>query len=237
MNPFDILGVAADADETELKRAYARGIKRARPDEHPQEFQTLHEAYVAALAMLNWQQPTADEAVDAPVIGAAPPTACIAGTAQDRPEPQAAGSEHASESFDLPAFLDGLHALLDSPGADVESWLRQQPALYSLSLKRAITPALVDDLMQRPPLPPENLESLFSFFGIGMVNREFHWLTEDVEALRERSLQTHQPWASLQFQGENRPRIAENAHDPAWLRAALWLLFSFMIFGRACSSQ
>lgn len=230
MNPFDALGVAADASETELKRAYARGIRRARPDEHPQEFQVLHEAYVAALAMLDRQRPAAVEIADVPIMKAAQSTASIVGTAQDQPDSWA--QAHAADSFDLPAFLDQLHALLDSPEADVDSWLRQQPALYSLSLKRMITPALVDDLMQRPPMPPEVLESLFSFFGIGMVNREFDWLSEDVEELRERSLQTHQPWASLQFQGEDRPRIPENAYDSVWLRIAIWLLFTFMIFGR-----
>lgn len=235
MNPFDILGVSADASETELKRAYARGIKRARPDEHPQEFQALHEAYVAALAMLDWQRPATDEIDDPLVVGAAQSATSSASTAQDQadPPPQA----QASDSFDLPAFLDQLHAVLDDPETDVDAWLRQQTALYSLSLKRAITPGLVDDLLQRPPLPPDILQSLFSFFGIGIVNREFHWLAEDVEELRERSLQTHQPWASLQFQGENRPRISENAYDSVWPRIALWLLFSFMIFSRACSDR
>jgi len=231
VNPFDILGVPADASEMELKRAYARGIKQARPDEHPQEFQALHEAYIAALAMLVWQRPATDEITDQPVIGSAQPATSSASTAQDQVDlpPQA----QASDSFDLPSFLDQLHAVLDSPETDIDAWLRQQPALYSLSLKRAITPGLVDDLLQRPPLLPESLESLFAFFGIGMVNREFGWLSEDIEELRERSLQTHQPWASLQFQGENRPRISENAYDSAWLRIALWLLFSFVIFGRA----
>lgn len=235
MNPFDILGVPADASETELKRAYARGIKQARPEEHPQEFQALHEAYVAALAMLDWQRPETDEIEDPPVIGAAQSATSSASAVQDQadPPPQA----QASDSFDLPAFLDQLHAVLGSPETDIDAWLRQQPALYSLSLKRAITPGLVEDLSQRPALPPEALESLFAFFGIGTLNREFGWLSEDVEELRERSLQAHQPWASLQFRGENRPRISENAYDSLWPRIALWLLFSFMIFSRACSDR
>ena len=229
MSPFDILGVPADADEIAVKRAYARGIKQARPDQNPQEFQVLHEAYIAALSMLDWKQPATDGIVDPAVVGTSQPLAS-ASAAQDNsdPPPQA----QTFDSFDLSAFLDQLEAGRDHPKTDVDAWLQQQPALYSLSLKRAITPGLVEALLQRPPLPPDILESLFTFFGIGMVNREFDWLSEDVEALRERSMQTHQPWASLQFQGENRPRISENAYDRGWWRIALWLLLMFMIFGR-----
>ncbi len=235
MNPFNTLGVPADASEAEIKRAYARGVKQTRPDEHPQEFQTLHEAYVAALSIRAQQSLMTDEITDPSVIGFAQPSTSSVSMAQDPDDPQAdPAHELAPGSFDLPAFLDGLHALLDNPEADVDTWLRQQPALYSLSLKRSITPGLVDDLLQRPPVPPEILESLFSFFGIGMVNREFGWLSEDVEELRERSLQAYQPWASLQFQPEGRPRISEDAYDPIWLRTALWLFFMFMIFGRGC---
>ncbi|GAB3383803.1 J domain-containing protein [Lysobacter fragariae] len=50
MNPFACLGVPGDADETTIKRAYARLLKQHRPDEDPQGFQRLHEAYTQCLA-------------------------------------------------------------------------------------------------------------------------------------------------------------------------------------------
>lgn len=44
-DPFALLGVARDVDERELKRAYARLIKRFRPDRAPAEFARIQAAY------------------------------------------------------------------------------------------------------------------------------------------------------------------------------------------------
>gem|GEM_PF-6959556 len=49
MNPWQELGISETDDIREIKRAYARKLKSARPDEHPQEFQQLHAAYTQAL--------------------------------------------------------------------------------------------------------------------------------------------------------------------------------------------
>ena len=49
MNPFEHLGIEAGADEREIKRAYARRLRQARPDDDPAGFQALHEAYQACL--------------------------------------------------------------------------------------------------------------------------------------------------------------------------------------------
>lgn len=45
-----LLGLPDDADERAIKRAYAAKLKTTRPDEDPEGFQRLHEAYQAALA-------------------------------------------------------------------------------------------------------------------------------------------------------------------------------------------
>ncbi|BAV98525.1 conserved hypothetical protein [Lysobacter enzymogenes] len=45
MTPHQRLGIGRDADEREIKRAYARELKRCRPDENPEGFQALQEAY------------------------------------------------------------------------------------------------------------------------------------------------------------------------------------------------
>jgi len=49
-DPFVLLGIAPDADAQAIKRAYARMIKRYRPDKHPAAFQRIHEAFERARA-------------------------------------------------------------------------------------------------------------------------------------------------------------------------------------------
>jgi len=49
MTPFQRLGLAPGSDEREIKRAYARELKRCRPDDDPQGFQALNEAYQQCL--------------------------------------------------------------------------------------------------------------------------------------------------------------------------------------------
>lgn len=45
MTPFQRLGLKPGSDEREIKRAYARELKRCRPDDDPVAFQALQEAY------------------------------------------------------------------------------------------------------------------------------------------------------------------------------------------------
>ena len=47
--PFDLLGIAADADERTIKLAYAKLLKLTRPDDDPEGFQRLNQAYQQAL--------------------------------------------------------------------------------------------------------------------------------------------------------------------------------------------
>lgn len=61
MHPLEALGLARDADERAVKRAYAQRLRTTRPDEDPEGFQKLHEAYRAALSYLRWREEHPDE--------------------------------------------------------------------------------------------------------------------------------------------------------------------------------
>ena len=46
---FDILGIEPTSDKRLIKKAYAQKVKECHPEESPEEWQQLHEAYEAAL--------------------------------------------------------------------------------------------------------------------------------------------------------------------------------------------
>lgn len=45
MNPFDLLEVAEDADDKQVKTAYLSKIKQFVPEHYPQQFQQIQAAY------------------------------------------------------------------------------------------------------------------------------------------------------------------------------------------------
>lgn len=48
MNCWDILGIKPTDNLKEIKRAYATKSREVHPEEHPEEFSKLHEAYEQA---------------------------------------------------------------------------------------------------------------------------------------------------------------------------------------------
>lgn len=55
MHPLEALGLARDADERAVKRAYAQRLKTTRPEDDPAGFQKLHETYQSALSYVRWR--------------------------------------------------------------------------------------------------------------------------------------------------------------------------------------
>lgn len=53
-NVFELLGVKLGADEKALKRAYQRLIKIYRPEQYPEEFRRIREAYDTAQSISQW---------------------------------------------------------------------------------------------------------------------------------------------------------------------------------------
>lgn len=63
-SPLEWFGLPSDADEREIKRAYAKRLKTVRPDTDPAGFQQLHDMYQHALA---WRQHVVEQAPAEPI--------------------------------------------------------------------------------------------------------------------------------------------------------------------------
>jgi hypothetical protein len=61
---FQVLGIAPDADERAIKRAYAAKLKTSRPDDDPEGFQRLNEAYRDALRWIEYRDQAWNEDED-----------------------------------------------------------------------------------------------------------------------------------------------------------------------------
>ncbi len=69
-DPYELLGVARDADPATIKKAYARLVRLYRPDKSPREFQRVHAAFEIARSDGGARLPAAPP----PIIAASPPT-------------------------------------------------------------------------------------------------------------------------------------------------------------------
>ncbi|GAA4804673.1 J domain-containing protein [Lysobacter hankyongensis] len=191
---LDTLGVGPDADERAIKRAYAAKLKTTRPEEDPQGFQALNEAYRAALA---WCADVRTRSTDADIAAkpgeakdeapsdeetsratrdaaAAPPSDPDAGTpsgsnAQPVPGYRARTQmrDVARDAADLDALLeDCLRAAYDEDPGMLRAWVTEHPALWSLQRKRQIGEHLLGLLdARRPPVPERNFDALAEHFG------------------------------------------------------------------------
>ncbi|QWF15135.1 J domain-containing protein [Lysobacter capsici] len=279
MSPFERLGLALDADEREIKLAYARELKRVRPDEDPQGFQALHDAYSQCLA---WARRTPDPADDdADDEGALSfrldedefrrmldrvvqtesahetTRATIEVTAPATPLPidpdlaepmspapwqyrrtSPAPGPDAWPQLDTPAanearaiawqdrFESGelLEELIGiarrRPVQEIERWLHAHPDLYSVEHKQAVANALVEHLLDEPPLPLAALETLLRFFDLDAIHPGFPRRHEDVAVLRNQSL--HHGVVVAELRGEHRSPAAHRRYRSREVR---WFWF------------
>lgn len=191
---LDVLGLAGDADEREIKRAYARQLKQTRPDEDAEGFQRLHDAYRYALEYVRnraWRDDGEHEAEAAAVpladAGRAAPVAELTSPqtlrdAEVSPAPGAAPIELElaqqsvqaqadDNALDLPAFVDDCiaHLSRDDP-TTLRQWLESQPALWSLQMKPHIGRWLLQALDERgTAVSYDNFDVMLRFFDMDHV--------------------------------------------------------------------
>lgn len=216
MNPFERLGIAATADEREIKRAYARELRRTRPDEDPVGFQDLHDAYQHCLAYAEHRRcvdededhpgyepdyqydPDESGQIDASLAAdggnpADPQSERPGSSVEDRQRapssPLPDDDARAHEAFDGRAFLDELleRASSQSPAA-LERWLSELEPLYSLDLKHALRAPVAHALaVADPPLSSESVRTIAAFFALDSVGPQDDWLQERVHQARRRA--------------------------------------------------
>lgn len=191
-SPLDWFGLPPDADEREIKRAYAKRLKTVRPELDPAGFQQLHEMYRNALA---WRAHAAsvaladsveveDEEATDPAPAAEPVVEAVTATPAAMPPPPAPPVAHgawhpvqfapppappaAPPRFDLPAFVDAyLKIATQGRSGKLKSWLHEQPALWSLLTKQETGRALMQRLLgEVPPIDTASMDATLEFFDL-----------------------------------------------------------------------
>jgi hypothetical protein len=215
------LDLPPDADERAIKRAYAVKLRTTRPDEDPEGFQQLNDAYQTALEMLRHrlaqeqfagEQGTGDYGQEAPLEPAVvdetaahallddvdrdssgePATGTIEDEAGD-----VADAAPQGEAITLDQFLDAcLGAAGDGDPRVLEHWLRSQPVLWSLEHKAMIGHWLLRLMDARqPPMTERNFDMLAEFFGYNDLHAGYDPLA--LQRLRARLIEA---WRELQAQ-------------------------------------
>ncbi|HET8898617.1 MAG TPA: hypothetical protein VFN09_07620 [Rhodanobacteraceae bacterium] len=163
MTPLEWFGLAADADERMVKRAYALRLRDTRPEDDQEGFQHLHSIYQAALEQCRHAVASAlvtSKPVSAPPASVKPTPKANAGLSpSSSPSPPA---------FDASAFTDSTirHAGFGDAEA-LHDWLCAEPALWSLSLKQQVGLPLLQYIAEvRPPMPAACFQVILRFFGL-----------------------------------------------------------------------
>jgi hypothetical protein len=230
-DPFTLLDLPPDADERAIKRAYAARLRTTRPDEDPEDFQRLNEAYQTALGMLRHRlaqeqfagaRGTGDSGQEASVEPAVvDETATHA--SQDDVHRDSSGERATGtigdeagdvaddapqgEAITLDQFLDAcLGAASDGDPRVLEHWLRSQPVLWSLEHKAMIGHWLLRLMDARqPPMTDRNFDMLAEFFGYNDLHAGYDPLA--MQRLRE---QLNNEWGRESF-AASRQQAAESA--------------------------
>lgn len=192
MNPYRFLGLDESADERQIKRAYAAALRTARPDEDPERFQRLNQAYQAALE-LHLRRGGAVAAPQALPVGEMR-TGWSSGPIAIDPAKSAAApfatTVPASPSVSLPqAVASMIEAASKEDGPQFARWLTQYEPLYSLDLKADAAIALVRTLIVNPEvrLPTNALDAIAEFFDLGSIGHYPEPVRAAFQSLRLRS--------------------------------------------------
>lgn len=172
MNPFELLGVGRDADERDIRRAYTAKLRHTRPDDDPEGFQRLHEAYQRLLQIRRHQANPSPMATMAMAEPAPVPPATPRAEPQPTPAPIVRTEPVvASLRIDIDAFCnEAFERAATGDDHMLSGWLQEQPALWSFRAKADIGQQLVRRLYRdEPAMPTTCLLLLLNFFDLDHV--------------------------------------------------------------------
>jgi hypothetical protein len=195
---WELLDLEPTGDVLAIKRAYARQLKQNRPDDAPEAYQALRQAYEWAMREADWIRKS--------VVEAGPDHAFVDQDETWQPQldsmtPGLVGREWGAEGDDEPIESDQASALLerwaerllDPASADMESlWptLRQELDLLPLNEQAASSALFADFVLQNENLLPAWLARLAQHFQWGRDYRDAEWLGAGrLALLRERWVQ------------------------------------------------
>ncbi len=172
MSPYDVLGISLDADKNAIKKAYAKLIKIHRPDEDPEMFQKIHDAYKDALAYIetgkNGQQFAGYFYDNKENIHEFSESSEYENNLNIEAERDLESRPILKNNFDYSMFYHALtaHATGDDL-ANFKQWLYQQKELDDVSLKFDIAQEIFVDLYNdHPPIHSQYTDVIFDFFSV-----------------------------------------------------------------------
>ncbi len=141
---FAHLGIPGDADARAVKRAYATKLKTTRPEDDPEGFQRLHEAYQAALDWLRSRETCTDIDADLDAFAEDAPSGAVTLTLSEETLFEHLGAQ-SDAPFGMPAFAaeDALDAAADRYGD--RSAIASSNAVPSEASAQFDPDALIDD--------------------------------------------------------------------------------------------
>ncbi len=140
MNVWYMLGIEPNSDADTIRKAYAQKVRQFHPEEHPQEFQRLNEAYRKALALASSPQrrPPVDER---PIMGGpsfkAPEAPVVFNFPQENMPDNDAGKNE-ENGFDFEVLINNAYTA-DNRQQDMFAVLRDAYTLLSKGNSQIVT--------------------------------------------------------------------------------------------------
>lgn len=227
MNCWSVLGIDSASDPKTIKRAYARLLKDAHPEERPEEFMLLRQAYETALNYVarQYSQRPVPNQHESELDSQGP----VAQAEHEQIEPVQSSPQPSEEELEYRQFMqrlqdlaDDLHHLLADPTKrnNPGHWetLLLAPELNSLDVRLAIGNSLLQAVLEMLEAKPK--ETLDPRILIRLDER-FHWSTDQGVNWSVPAIQLH----SLSLLIEAAKEAQSRARKPLgwrWLRRSMF---------------